>query len=218
MAHVLLNCIKPLLLSKRCQEQSGFTPGRSTVDRILTEHPCTNKKGVPQTALRSLCRPEDCVWFSGPPGTLATSPGTGPPKESGVHDRIALHIHGELRQGRCDSFQVRSGVRARMRARTRLFDVEMDWVLERSTSMAMHGGGRKLQWPRLRRWCCPPHGAHRAATISPGSICCRGCTHRAGSELEEDENPVSQRFSTTDWWPWHWRRTSWGRPSPALPT
>ena len=35
-AHVLPNRIKPLLLSKRRQEQSGFTPGRSTVDWILT--------------------------------------------------------------------------------------------------------------------------------------------------------------------------------------
>ena len=34
--HVLLDRIKPLLLSKRRQEQSGFTPGRSTVDLILT--------------------------------------------------------------------------------------------------------------------------------------------------------------------------------------
>ena len=35
-AHVILNRIKPLLLSKIHQEQSGFTPGRSTTDRILT--------------------------------------------------------------------------------------------------------------------------------------------------------------------------------------
>ena len=35
-AHVLLNRIKPLLLSKRREKQSGFTPGRSIVDRILT--------------------------------------------------------------------------------------------------------------------------------------------------------------------------------------
>ena len=35
-ANVLLNRIKPLLLSTRRQEQSDFTPGRSTVHRILT--------------------------------------------------------------------------------------------------------------------------------------------------------------------------------------
>jgi len=34
-AHILLNRIKPLLLEKRRPQQSGFTPGRSTVDRIL---------------------------------------------------------------------------------------------------------------------------------------------------------------------------------------
>ena len=34
-AHVLLNRIKPLLLSKRRQKQSSFTPGRWTVERIL---------------------------------------------------------------------------------------------------------------------------------------------------------------------------------------
>ena len=35
-AHVLLNRINHLLSSKRRQEKSGFTPGRSTVDRIHT--------------------------------------------------------------------------------------------------------------------------------------------------------------------------------------
>jgi len=35
-SHVLLACIKPLLLKHRRQQQSGFTPDRSTTDRILT--------------------------------------------------------------------------------------------------------------------------------------------------------------------------------------
>src|ERR1700731_384278 len=35
-ANVLLDRIKPLLLEKRRPQQSGFTPGRSTVDRILS--------------------------------------------------------------------------------------------------------------------------------------------------------------------------------------
>ena len=35
-AHVLLSRMRPRLLQCRRQEQSGFTPGRSTVDRILT--------------------------------------------------------------------------------------------------------------------------------------------------------------------------------------
>jgi len=35
-AHVLLARIKPLLLKHRRQQQSGFTPGRSTADHILT--------------------------------------------------------------------------------------------------------------------------------------------------------------------------------------
>ena len=34
-AHVILTRIKPLLLQRRRPEQSGFTPGRSTLDRIL---------------------------------------------------------------------------------------------------------------------------------------------------------------------------------------
>ena len=33
--HILLDRIKPLLLEKRRPQQSGFTPGWSTVDRIL---------------------------------------------------------------------------------------------------------------------------------------------------------------------------------------
>jgi len=36
LAHILLARLRPLLLQKQRQEQSGFTPGRSTVDRILT--------------------------------------------------------------------------------------------------------------------------------------------------------------------------------------
>ncbi|KAI8518904.1 hypothetical protein Bbelb_021610 [Branchiostoma belcheri] len=35
-ANILLARLRPLLLRKQRQEQSGFTPGRSTVDRILT--------------------------------------------------------------------------------------------------------------------------------------------------------------------------------------
>ena len=34
-AHILLDRIKPPLLEKRRPQQSSFTPGRSTVDRIL---------------------------------------------------------------------------------------------------------------------------------------------------------------------------------------
>ncbi|KAI8515766.1 hypothetical protein Bbelb_065790 [Branchiostoma belcheri] len=36
LAHIILARLRPLLLSKQRREQSGFTPGRSTVDRILT--------------------------------------------------------------------------------------------------------------------------------------------------------------------------------------
>ena len=37
-AHVLLNRMKSTILQKRIREQSGFTPGRSTTDRVLTLH------------------------------------------------------------------------------------------------------------------------------------------------------------------------------------
>ena len=36
VAHVLSDCIKPLINAKRRQEQIGFTPAQSTVDCILT--------------------------------------------------------------------------------------------------------------------------------------------------------------------------------------
>ncbi|CAH1266642.1 Hypp3468 [Branchiostoma lanceolatum] len=35
-ANVILARLRPLLIRKQRKEQSGFTPGRSTVDRILT--------------------------------------------------------------------------------------------------------------------------------------------------------------------------------------
>jgi len=35
-AHLLLARIKPTLLSHRCMQQNGFTPGRSTCDHILS--------------------------------------------------------------------------------------------------------------------------------------------------------------------------------------
>ena len=56
-AHVLLARIKPLLMKQRRQQQSGFTPGRSTADRILTEPCVPDQTCIWEVHICCLCRP-----------------------------------------------------------------------------------------------------------------------------------------------------------------
>ena len=54
-AHIILARIKPTLLSYRRPQQSGFTPGRSTCDRIATLLYCTTEAGFRPSNFCSIC-------------------------------------------------------------------------------------------------------------------------------------------------------------------
>ena len=71
-AHILLDRVKDLLLAKSRREQSGFTSGRSTTDRILRLNALkADKKGILPVTLDHVCRPERGLRFSKPESTMA---------------------------------------------------------------------------------------------------------------------------------------------------
>lgn len=142
-AHLLLSRMRPKLLESRRQEQSGFTPGRSTTDRILALNVIAQTRREYQqplyatyvdlkAAFDSINRP--ALW------SLLISIGI-PPKI--VHLFRALYsdtescvrINGRL----SDPFPVVSGVRQGCVLAPDAFNTGMDWVLGRTTHQAMCG-------------------------------------------------------------------------------
>jgi hypothetical protein len=133
-ARVLLNRIRPLLLSQQRKEQSGFTPGRSTVDRILT-------MSVLLQTRREFSRPlwiayvdlkaafdsinRDALWLLfrglGFPGQLV--------------DLSCVRSQGQCSQW----FEIHSGVRQGCILVPDEFLAPMDWILEHTVHKGMLG-------------------------------------------------------------------------------
>ena len=142
-AHMLLERIKPLFLEKRRPQQTGFTPGRSTVDRILAlslisqtrrefRQPLYATYVDLKAAFDSVYRP--ALW------QLLTV--LGVPEKiirlvsalySGTTSRV--RVDGQL----SSAFPVSSGVRQGCVLAPDLFNTGMDWALGRTVGRAMNG-------------------------------------------------------------------------------
>jgi len=142
-AHVLLARIKPTLLACRRQEQSGFTPNRSTADRIVTLCNVAQTRrefGKPtysayvdlRAAFDSLSRP--ALWLllarCGIPQKIITL------IQSLYEDSTScVRVGSQLSPG----FTIASGVRQGCIIAPDSFATAMDWLLERSVGRGMNG-------------------------------------------------------------------------------
>jgi len=142
-AHVILARIRPTLLSYRRPQQSGFTPGRSTCDRIATLRNIAQRRqdyGRPtfaayvdlRAAFDSLSRP--ALWL------LLT--------RIGIPDKIVRLIRALyddsvscVRAGGVQSswFKIETGVRQGCVLAPDSFATSMDWTLERTVGQGMNG-------------------------------------------------------------------------------
>ena len=142
-AHILLNRIKPLLLEKRRPQQSGFSPGRSTVDRILDlnlasqtgrefQHPLYVTYVDLKAAFDSVYRP--ALWqllkVLGVPEKVISLVSA---LYSDTTSRV--RVDGQL----SSAFPVSSGVRQGCVLAPDLFNTGMDWVLGRAVGRSMNG-------------------------------------------------------------------------------
>ena len=142
-AHVLLNHIKPLLLSKRRQEQSGFTPGHSTVDQIFTLNILAQTRREFHKPLFAVYVDLKAAFDSVDRQVLRQLLlALGLPRKV-MHMIEALYTNTEscvrVDGNTSNSFQARSGVQQGCVLAPDSFDVAMDGILERSTSIAKHG-------------------------------------------------------------------------------
>jgi len=150
-AHVILARIRPTLLRHRRPQQSGFTPGRSTCDRIATlcniaqrrqdfVHPTFAAYVDLRAAFDSLSRP--ALWL------LLT--------RLGISDR-ALYDHSvsciRTRGIQSPSFNIESGVRQGCVLAPDSFATSMDWLLERRSDRAQRRF--RLVRPHLLTWILP---------------------------------------------------------------
>ncbi len=142
-AHVILARMRPTLLASRRQEQSGFTPNRSTADRILTLCNIAQRRrefGRPtysayvdlRAAFDSLSRP--ALWL-----LLARC---GIPQKiisliQSLYDdsTSCVRVGNQLSQW----FLIASGVRQGCVIAPDSFATGMDWLLERSVGRGMNG-------------------------------------------------------------------------------
>lgn len=142
-AHILLSRVKQRLLEKRRNEQSGFTPGRSTTDRILTlnlllqtrrefNRPLWIAYVDLKAAFDSVDR--NALWC------LLLSLGL-PPKIVNLMKALYTDTTSCVRaDGDCsDWFDVRSGVRQGCTIAPNLFLTPMDWLLDRTIHRSMSG-------------------------------------------------------------------------------
>jgi len=142
-AHVILACIKPALLACRRPEQSGFTPNRSTADRILTLTSLAQHRqefGRPtysayvdlRAAFDSLSRP--ALWL------LLARCGI-PQKLISLIRSLYSESTSCVRIGNRLSpwFHIDSGVRQGCVIAPDSLVAGMDWLLERSVGRGMNG-------------------------------------------------------------------------------
>ena len=107
----------------------------------------------------------------------------------------------------------------RMHASTRLLWYRDGRVLERSTSIAMHGTSVGNE-----NFSALDYGDDVALLTELMELLQSAlevfAAETAPIRLVVNRNKTkiqSQWLPTTDWWPWHWRRTSWGRHQLYLP-
>ena len=142
-AHILLNRIKPLLLEKRRPQQSGFTPGRSTVDRILALNLASQTRREFQQPLYvtyvDLKAAFDSVYR---PALWQLLKVLGVPEKvislvSALYSDTTsrVRVDGQL----SSAFPVSSGVRQGCVLAPDLFNTGMDWVLGRAVGRSMNG-------------------------------------------------------------------------------
>ena len=146
-ARILLSRVKNLLLAKRRNEQSGYTPGRSTVDRIFTLQTLLQTRREYnrslwiayvdlKAAFDSIDR--NALWL------VLTS--LGVPKkivdlmrELYTDTFSCVRVDGQL----SDWFAVNSGVRQGCTIAPDLFLAPMDWLLQRTIHRGLVGATLK---------------------------------------------------------------------------
>jgi len=142
-AYVLLNRMRPYILKSRRREQSGFTPGRSTVDRVLTlnliaqtrrefRQPLFAAYLDLKAAFDSVDRSALCMAFD----IIGI-----PAKYIRIFQALHTNTESSVRyEGLLsDWFTIQSGVRQGCVLAPDAFNVAMDQVLEHSTCRMMLG-------------------------------------------------------------------------------
>ena len=142
-SHVLLARIRPVLLAHRRQQQSGFTPGRSTCDRILTLNLIAQRRrefGRPtyaayvdlRSAFDSISRPALWLLLSrlGIPGKIINL-------MKSLYDQSVSCVRANGPQS--EWFEITSGVRQGCVFAPDSFATGVDWVMDRATDMGMNG-------------------------------------------------------------------------------
>ena len=140
---VLLSRVKHLLLARRRNEQSGYTPGRSTVDRIFTfltllqtRREYSRSLWIAYVDLKAAFDSidRDALWH------ILTSLGV-PKKIVGLMRELysgtfsCVRVDGQL----SDWFEVTSGVRQGCTIAPDLFLAPMDWLLQRTVHRGLLG-------------------------------------------------------------------------------
>jgi len=138
-AHLLLAPIKPTLLSHRRMQQSGFTPGCSTCDHILTVQHCPATSNVWTLNIRGLCRSSCGFWLLSRPALWLLL------KWAGVPEKIVTLIRALYDCVRANGlqsivtwFEIMSGVR-RTGVRNVSTRLPQAWIYWRSVGIGMNG-------------------------------------------------------------------------------
>jgi hypothetical protein len=142
-ARVILERMKQVIHTSRRREQSGFTPGRSTVDRILTLNLLAQKRREFRQPLYAAYVDLKAAFDSIVREALYKLL-----KIAGIPDKLILLFRGlytdTISCVRCEGdtsgwFRIRSGVRQGCILAPDMFDVAMDRVVGRTVARAMPG-------------------------------------------------------------------------------